>query len=154
MAERALVDVMPVLAWCTRAAQRASHPHVGTEHLALAALDGPGGLGEIARLVGVDPADVRARLETVCTESRLGACDDEARATPRVVRMLAGVAQLALLEGEPRVLPRHLVAMLLSDTGSVAWAALRAAGLPPEVVGSAVRVDRTPANATAPGGPN
>ena len=138
MARGALVDVLLVLAWCTRAASEANPSHVGTEHLALAALDGPDGLGAVAALLGVDPETVRARLLSVCTESRVGACDDEPRATPRVVRMLAGAAQLALLNGEPQVRPRHLVTMLLSDTGSVAWSALRAAGLAPDTVASAV----------------
>jgi ATP-dependent Clp protease ATP-binding subunit ClpA len=134
----ALVDVLPVLRICAAEAARTAHEHIGTEHLALAAMDGPDGLASIARAAGVDPVPLRALLSTCCVHARLGACDDEPRATPRVVRMLAVAAQMALLEREPAIRARHLVAVLLGEPGAVAWQGLCAAGLDPVTVRAGV----------------
>ncbi len=129
-----LVDVLPVLGFCIRQAAETSHEHVGTEHLALAAVDGVGGFAELARVSGLDPTQLGGALRHCCTHPRMGACDDEPRPTPRVVRLLAAAAQIAFAEGERELRAGHLVRVLLMEPGAVAWSGLARAGLSPAVV--------------------
>lgn len=126
-----LVDPMPVLGRAYREAQRTHHEHVGSEHLALAALGGDDGLEAIARAVGTDPAAVRPALEGCCT---MTVELERPTITPRTARMLALAPQMALVDGSGTIASRHLVMVLLGHPSVMAWRGLLAAGLDPQLV--------------------
>lgn len=91
-------------------------------------------LSSHARVSGLDPTQLGGALRHCCTHPRMGACDDEPRPTPRVVRLLAAAAQIAFAEGERELRAGHLVRVLLMEPGAVAWSGLARAGLSPAVV--------------------
>jgi hypothetical protein len=109
-----------------REAQAANHPHVGSEHVALAALDGPGGFAEIAARAGLDPAGLRPALQACCTRPLSGG---EPGLTFRTATLVAIAAQFALLDRSRTVRPSDLVAALLGAPQAMAWAGLTVAGL-------------------------
>jgi ATP-dependent Clp protease ATP-binding subunit ClpA len=109
-----------------REAEAAGDPHVGSEHLALAALDGPSGLHEIAAAAGVAPELLRDALLTCCPHPKVAG---EAGATVRVTRLVAIATHAAMTEGSRQVESRHLVRALLAAPGAVAWTGLASAGL-------------------------
>jgi ATP-dependent Clp protease ATP-binding subunit ClpA len=132
---KTLVDVHPVLREACAEAMRTGHPHVGSEHLALIALSGPDGLLAMAAEAGVDALNVKQCLLDCCHDA-VGSTDraTEPRITPRTSRMVAGAAQMALLDGSEQIGPIHLAATLLLEPGAIAWTGLVAAGITPAMV--------------------
>jgi len=119
-------DPRPALAAMFREAEAANHPHVGSEHVALAALDGPGGFAEIATRAGLDPAGLRPALGACCpSPMTMG----EPGLTFRTAALVAVAAQFALLDRSQAVRPSDLVAALVGAPRAMAWAGLTVAGL-------------------------
>lgn len=132
---KTLVDVGPVFREACAEAMRTGHPHIGSEHLALLALPGPDGLLAMAAEAGVSASDAAQRLLACCHDA-VGATDKatEPRITPRTARMVAGAAQLAILDRSWQIGPMHLAAALFLEPGAVAWTGLVAAGITPAMV--------------------
>ncbi len=126
-----IVDVFPTLAAATELARASRHPHVGSEHLALLALDGPHGIEAMAAEAGIDVAGIRPALEGCCISPKR---DAEPAVTLRLVRLLAFAAQLALGERSSAIRPIDLVMVLIADQQAAAWAGLRSAGVTPDVL--------------------
>lgn len=119
-------DPRPALGAMFHVARAANHPHVGSEHVALAALDGPGGFAEIAVQARLDPAGLRPSLLSCCSRPP---SDDEIGLTSRAAMLVAIAVQFALLDGSRTVRPCDLVAALMGAPQAMAWAGLTAAGL-------------------------
>jgi len=119
-------DPRPALAAMFREAEAANHPHVGSEHVALVALDGPGGFAEIAARAGLDPAGLRPALQACC---RSPMTMGEPGLTFRTAALVAVAAQFALLDRSQAVRPSDLVTALLGAPRAMAWAGLTVAGL-------------------------
>ncbi len=119
-------DPRPALGAMFHEARAANHPHVGSEHVALAALDGPGGFVEIAVHARLDPAGLRPSLLNCCTWPPR---DGEIGLTSRATTLVAIAAQFALLDGSRAVRPCDLVAALTGAPQAMAWAGLTATGL-------------------------
>jgi CheY-like chemotaxis protein len=119
-------DPRPVLERMRAEAAASRHGHVGSEHVALAAIDGPGGLADLARSAGRDPAGLRSALEQCCRRPPAYA---EPGLTPRVAVMLSIASQLASRQGTDDIRPEHLIAALLTAPSCAAWGGLTAAGL-------------------------
>jgi Response regulator containing CheY-like receiver, AAA-type ATPase, and DNA-binding domains len=137
-----VADPRGVLAAMFREAEAAAHPHVGSEHVALAAVEGPGGFAEIAARAGLDPAGLRAALLGCCTTPE---SDGERGLTFRTAMLVAVAAQLALVDQSPTVRSLDLVAALLGTPQAMAWAGLTSAGLDHRLVVETMR------DAMAPG---
>lgn len=127
----AAADPRPLLATMFREADIAGHPHVGTEHVALAEIDGPGGFAEIAALAGLDPARLRPALLGCCSTP---APADERGLTMRAATLVSVASQLACRDRAPFPRPVDLVVALLGTPQAMAWAGLAAAGLDPRLV--------------------
>ena len=119
-------DPRPALGGMFHEARVANHPHVGSEHVALAALDGPGGFAEIAVQARLDPAGLRPSLLNCCSRPPR---DGEVGLTSRAATLVAVAAQFALLDGSRAIRPCDLVAALMGAPQAMAWAGLTAAGL-------------------------
>lgn len=130
-----------------RVAERAGDPHVGSEHLALAAIEGPGGLREIAARAGVDPDQLPRALAGCCPHPKV---TGDAGATFRVARLVAIASHMASIEDCCDVQPRHLVQALLTTPIAVAWRGLAAAGLDHRTVRHALALTE---KASQPAGP-
>jgi ATP-dependent Clp protease ATP-binding subunit ClpA len=128
-----LVNVWPTLLAASEEARRTRHPHIGSEHLALLALDGPDGIEAMAIESGLDASAIRAAIEACCDAAPT---DDEPVVTPRTARMVAFASQIALIEHAPEIRPVDLIAVLLNDPGAIAWRGLMAAGVGPDVLSS------------------
>ncbi len=139
-----VADPRPVLAAMFAEATATGHPHVGSEHVALAALRGPGGFVEIATLARLDPAGLRPALLACCTTP---ASDGERGLTFRTATLVAVAAQLAGLDHAPAIRPGDLVAALLGTPHAMAWAGLTAAGLDHRLVVETLRAAMAPAGA-------
>jgi CheY-like chemotaxis protein len=131
----AAADIARVLDQATEIAARTSHPHVGPEHLALMALDGPDGFKAVASRAGVDPSKLAKVLANCCPDT-----DDvgNAEATDSTISVLARAAQLARLEGSQRIRSGHLVVALLQEPNAILWIGLTALGLRPQRVAAYV----------------
>ena len=132
-----LADPGRVLSAMMREARSTGHPHVGTEHIALAALEGPGGFHELATSSGLDPKALRPSLVACCVEP---ASRREPGLTSRAAGILAVAAQLAVLDGASEVRSRDLVAALITVSNATAWAGLASAGLDRSLVIEALLV--------------
>ena len=99
---------------------------MGSEHVALAALDGPGGFAEIAVQARLDPVGLRPSLLNCCPRPPR---DIEIGLTSRAAMLVAVAAQFALLDGSGAVRPCDLVAALLGAPQAMARAGLTAVGL-------------------------
>jgi len=141
-----VADPRPVLAAMFAEAAATGHPHVGSEHVALAALNGPGGFAEIAALARLDPAGLRPALLACCTTPASDGEQGERGLTFRTATLVAVAAQLAGLDQAPTVRPSDLVAALLGTPHAMAWAGLTAAGLDHRLVVETLQT------AMAPGG--
>ena len=130
-----------------REAEAANHPHVGSEHVALAALDGPGGFAEIATRAGLDPAGLRPAVGACCTRPL---SSGEPGLTFRTATLVAVAAQFALLDASRAVRPSDLVAALLGAPRAMAWAGLTVAGLDHGLVVETRRAAMTPEGERTP----
>jgi hypothetical protein len=128
-----IVDITPVLREAVAIAIADHHAHVGSEHLAILALDGPDGINAMAREAGLDPSSLPMTLRSNCNETA-GAGDPEPRATPRTARMLSVAAQRAAMDGAEAISPIHLASSLLDELGAVAWHGLGAVNVTPIVL--------------------
>jgi hypothetical protein len=128
-----IVDITPVLRAAVAIAIADHHAHVGSEHLAILALDGPDGINAMAREAGIDPSSLPTTLRSNCNEPA-GTDDPEPRATPRTARMLSVAAQRAAMDGAEAISPIHLASSLLDELGAVAWRGLGAVNITPIVL--------------------
>ena len=131
----AVADIARVLSLATEIAARTSHPHVGPEHVALVAIDGPDGLRAIATRADVNPSRLAKVLEDCCPDHEAAG---KAEATEETFSLLARAAQLARLEGSGQIRSRHLVLALLHDPTATPWVGLAALGLRPQRVAAVV----------------
>ena len=118
---------------------------MGSEHVALAALNGPGGFAEIATLARLDPAGLRPALLACCTTPASDGEHGERGLTFRTATLVAVAAQLAGLDQAPAVRPGDLVAALLGTPHAMAWAGLTAAGLDHRLVVETLQAAMAPA---------
>jgi hypothetical protein len=128
-----LLDVRDVLRLAS-ARSPADHPHVGSEHLALAALDGRSGLWAIATDAGIDRDLIAPALTACCTDHVVRGNDLGQAITPRTAAIVATAAQLAWADGAAEIDASHLLRALLEEPGAVAWWGLRQAGVTPAMV--------------------
>jgi len=135
-----LIDVRDVLRLAASHSPE-GHPHIGSEHVALAALDGPRGLRSIATDAGLDPDRITPALLGCCTD-QIERSLDHPEITPRTAVMAALAAQAAWADGAPKIGSEHLLRALLEEPGAIAWAGLRAAGLTPAIIFDALVRDR------------
>ena len=142
-----VADPRPVLAAMFAEAAATGHPHVGSEHVALAALNGPGGFSEIATRARLDPAGLRPALLACCTTPASDGEHGERGLTFRTATLMAVAAQLAVLDQAPAVRPGDLVAALLGTPHAMAWAGLTAAGLDHRLVVETLRAAMASAGA-------
>jgi ATP-dependent Clp protease ATP-binding subunit ClpA len=120
-------DRVRVLDRATEIAARTSHPHVGLEHVAMVALEGPDGLRAIAARAGVSPSRLATVLAECCPDpDGIGHPD----ATDATLSVLARAGQLAHLDGSTRIGSRHLVAALVHESAATLWIGLAAVDLP------------------------
>ena len=135
MSSASLVDTGPMLRAAVRLAMPGRHPHVGSEHIALLAIDGPDGIGAFAEEAGLRARAVQFALFGCCSSAPVPrATDDEPGITPRSVGLLATAAQAAAAAGHAEIGPPHLAVALLTEPGAIAWSGLRAGGATLEVV--------------------
>lgn len=140
-----IINPWPVINAIRAEAAKSAHLHVGSEHVALAALGGPDGLEAMAAKVGLDPRTLRPALETCCLTPPV-AEPAKAHLTPRVAAIVAVAAQLAQAEGVSEIRARHLVGGLFLHPDCIAWRALASVGLGP---GAAASVYQFPVPAAA-----
>lgn len=124
----ALVEIRDVLAAAMALSPR-NHPHVGSEHLALVAWEGPGGFAEIARDNGVDALRLASILGNCCPDRLERPVGVEPAITVRTATAVAVASQIAMADGAPSITPGHLILALLEDPGAIAWRGVRLAGL-------------------------
>lgn len=123
-----LVDIREVLATAA-AVSPANHPHIGSEHLALAAWAGEGGLADIARERGVDAIRLSSILANCCPDRLERPAGVEPAITARTAAALALASQIAMADGSPSIRPGDIILALLDDPGAIAWRGVRQAGL-------------------------
>jgi ATP-dependent Clp protease ATP-binding subunit ClpC len=120
-----------VLAAANNEAVELHHAYIGTEHLLLGLLDeGEGVAITVLENLGVDLADLRAKARAVVMRGRPEATvDTKRRFTSRAVRTLELAEAQARAFGHTYVATEHLLLGIIEEAGSVAWHALRAAGV-------------------------
>jgi ATP-dependent Clp protease ATP-binding subunit ClpC len=107
------------------------HPYIGTEHLLLGLLDeGKGVAITVLENLGVDLADLRAKAHAVVMRGRPDSAGDvKRRFTSRAMRVLQLADMQARAFGHTYLATEHLLLGIIEEGGSVAWHALRAAGV-------------------------
>lgn len=123
-------------------ALRLGSSHVGSEHVAMAAVEGPGGLAD---LTGLPPAELTRALARPC-----GHPPTRFFATPRASRLAETAVRLAEMHGHPAPDPSDLVMALLNEPGCVAWQSLAAVGVTERGIEQEVRRRAGPAQPPAP----
>ena len=109
--------------------------HMGSEHVALLAVRGAGGLAD---LTGI-PAERLA--EALRRECRLASevPPDHPTLTPRTVRLVRNAIELAEMRGLPAPTAAELVGALLNEPGCEAWQDLETVGVTEAAVERAQR---------------
>lgn len=123
-------------------ALRLGSSHVGSEHVAMAAVDGPGGLADLS---GLSAAELAQALATPC-----GHHPTAYFATPRASRLAETAVRLAEIRGHPAPDASDLVMALLNEPGCVAWQSLAAVGVTERGIEQEVRRRAGPAQPPAP----
>ena len=129
----ALFDVRDVLRLAA-AHSPPGHPHIGSEHLALAAMEGPAGLWAIAADAGLDRELIAPALAACCSDHVARSIPGTPAITPRTASIAATAAQLAWADGAAEIESPHLLRALLEEPGAIAWWGLRQAGITPAMV--------------------
>jgi hypothetical protein len=127
--------------------------HIGSEHVAMLAVRGAGGLAE---LTGLPPDDLATALRRECRLAR-ETPPDRPTLTPRTGRLVHCAMELAELRGEPAPTAAELVGALLNEPGCEAWRDLASLGVTERQVELAQRaafadrlVHRRPSSTTGP----
>jgi len=106
-------------------AAEAGTGHIGSEHVALLAVRGAGGLAE---LTGLLPDDLATALRRPCRLA-MATPPDRPAATERTLRMVRSAVVLAQMRGQPAPTAAELVGALLNEPGCEAWSDLQPLGV-------------------------
>jgi hypothetical protein len=109
--------------------------HLGSEHIALLAVRGAGGLAELTD-VGADA--ITAALRRPC-QLASAIPPERPTMTPRTARLVRNAIVLAEMHGRPAPTTAELVGALLNEPGCEAWVDLAPLGVTPAVVEAAQR---------------
>ena len=123
-----LVEIRDVLGEAMRQSPP-GHPHVGSEHLALVAWEGPDGLAAIARDAGVDALRLASTIRNCCTDTLDRPMTSEPPITARTAAAAAMASQIAMADGLAEIGSGHLLLALLEEPGAIAWRGVRLGGL-------------------------
>jgi hypothetical protein len=109
--------------------------HIGSEHIALLAVRGSGGLAELAD-AGADA--ITAALRQPCRLTR-AIPPEQPTMTVRAARLVRNAIVLAEMHGRPVPTAAELVGALLNEPGCEAWRDLEPLGVTPSAVEAAQR---------------
>lgn len=116
-------------------ADRFHHDYIGTEHLLLGLIRAGDGVALIAlRNLGMDPDQVRSDIDTMVQSRAGGKASMPLPFTPQAKRVLEGARDEADHLGHPYIGSEHILLALLGEPASVAFLALRQAGLEPDAI--------------------
>ncbi len=152
MLDRFGEDARQVVACARDEASGLSHDHVGTEHLLLGLMDGPGTpASQALTAAGASVASVRQKvIEALAsrTPRKPVAADRELPFTDRANRALDRAGRLSLRQGGDEVHAEHILLSLLTVEGT-AGQVLRGLGVDPDSVKEALVSSRRTASETA-----
>jgi Ca2+:H+ antiporter len=133
-------------------AQRLGHDSVGAEHIVLALLRPEGLAAPVLARLGLDPAQVRQRLEAAGRRTRGRKAGDELTYTSHARRLIDNASREARTAGVPAT-AEHLLRAGLEDPRSALGRMLSEAGTSPAAVRAALEnagTPRTPAPSERP----